>query len=65
MEEINVALKKENIKAEITGRAKHLYSIYRKMKRDNITLDQVYDLFALRIIVNSIKDCYAALRSST
>jgi len=35
------------------------------MKRDNITLDQVYDLFALRIIVNSVKDCYAALRSST
>ena len=61
MEEIKVALKKEDIKAEITGRAKHLYSIYRKMKRDNITLDQVYDLFALRIIVNSVKDCYAAL----
>ena len=64
MEEIREALKKEDIKAEITGRAKHLYSIYRKMKRDNITLEQVYDLFALRIIVNSIKDCYAALRCS-
>ena len=61
MEEIKVALKKEDIKAEITGRAKHLYSIYRKMKRDNKTLDQIYDLFALRILVNSIKDCYAAL----
>ena len=61
MDEIRAALKKEDIKAEITGRAKHLYSIYRKMKRDNITLEQVYDLFALRIIVNSIKDCYAAL----
>ena len=61
MDEIKVALKKEKIEAEITGRAKHLYSIYRKMKRDNITLDQVYDLFALRIIVNSVKDCYAAL----
>ena len=61
MDEIRVALDKENIKAEITGRAKHLYSIYRKMKRDNITFDQVYDLFALRIIVNSVKDCYAAL----
>ena len=61
MEEINVALKKENIEAEITGRAKHLYSIYRKMKRDNKTLDQIYDLFALRILVNSVKDCYAAL----
>ncbi len=61
MDEIRVELKKENIDAEIKGRAKHLYSIYRKMKRDNITLDQVYDLFALRIIVNSVKDCYAAL----
>ena len=61
MEEIRKALKKERIVAEVTGRAKHLYSIYRKMQRDNITLDQVYDLFALRIIVNSVKDCYAAL----
>ena len=51
----------QRIKAEITGRAKHLYSIYRKMKRDNKTLDQIYDLFALRILVNSVKDCYAAL----
>lgn len=61
MDEIRVALKKEKIVAEVTGRAKHLYSIYRKMQRDNITIDQVYDLFALRIIVNSVKDCYAAL----
>jgi len=51
----------ERIKAEVTGRAKHLYSIYRKMKRDNKTLDQIYDLFALRILVNSVKDCYAVL----
>ena len=61
MEEIKQALKKAKITAEMTGRAKHLYSIYRKMQRDNITLDQVYDLFALRIIVNSVKDCYSAL----
>ena len=61
MEEIRVALKKQKIVAEVTGRAKHLYSIYRKMQRDNIALDQVYDLFALRIIVNSVKDCYAAI----
>ena len=54
-------LRIQKINAEITGRAKHLYSIYRKMKRDNINLDQIYDLFALRIIVNSVKDCYAAL----
>ena len=61
MDEIKQAVKKQHIEAEITGRAKHLYSIYRKMKRDNITLDQVYDLFALRVIVNSVKDCYAVL----
>ncbi len=61
MDDIRVQLKKQHIDAEVTGRAKHLYSIYRKMKRDNKTLDQIYDLFALRILVNSIKDCYAAL----
>ena len=61
MEDIKIQLKKQHIEAEVTGRAKHLYSIYRKMKRDNKTLDQIYDLFALRIIVNSVKDCYAAL----
>ncbi len=60
-EQIKQELKSQKIEAEITGRAKHLYSIYRKMKRDNCTLDQIYDLFALRIIVNSVKDCYAAL----
>ena len=61
MDDIRAELKKQKIDAEVTGRAKHLYSIYRKMKRDNKTLDQIYDLFALRILVNSIKDCYAAL----
>jgi GTP pyrophosphokinase len=60
-EDLTRELAKEKIKAEVTGRAKHLYSIYRKMKRDNKTLDQIYDLFALRILVNSVKDCYAAL----
>ncbi len=54
-------LAKERLKAEVTGRAKHLYSIYRKMQRDNKTLDQIYDLFALRILVNSVKECYAVL----
>ena len=61
MDDIRVQLKKQHIDAEVTGRAKHLYSIYRKMLRDNKTLDQIYDLFALRILVNSVKDCYAAL----
>lgn len=54
-------INKQNIKAEITGRAKHLYSIYKKMERDNKTVDQIYDLFALRIFVDTVKDCYAAL----
>ena len=61
MDDIRAQLKKHRIDAEVTGRAKHLYSIYRKMKRDNSTIDQIYDLFAMRIIVNSVKDCYAAL----
>ena len=61
MDDIRAQLKKQRIDAEVTGRAKHLYSIYRKMKRDNSTIDQIYDLFAMRIIVNSVKDCYAAL----
>ena len=61
VEQINEELKKQKIKAEITGRAKHLYSIYRKMLRDNKSLDQIYDLFALRILVDNVKDCYAAL----
>ena len=61
MDSIRLELRRQHIEAEVTGRAKHLYSIYRKMKRDNKTLDEIYDLFALRILVNSVKDCYAAL----
>ena len=61
VDQIGDELKKQRIKAEITGRAKHLYSIYRKMKRDNKSLDQIYDLFALRILVDNVKDCYSAL----
>ena len=59
--DIQVELRKQRIDAEVTGRAKHLYSIHKKMLRDNKTLDQIYDLFALRILVHNIKDCYAAL----
>ncbi|MBE5949787.1 MAG: bifunctional (p)ppGpp synthetase/guanosine-3',5'-bis(diphosphate) 3'-pyrophosphohydrolase [Lachnospiraceae bacterium] len=49
------------IKAELSGRVKHFFSIYKKMVNQNKTLEQVYDLFAVRIIVDSVKDCYAAL----
>ena len=49
------------IKAEIDGRIKHFFSIYRKMVNQNKTIDQIYDLFAVRIIVDDVKDCYAAL----
>ncbi len=61
MKDIRTELKHQRIDAEVTGRAKHLYSIYRKMKRDDKTLDQIYDLFALRIIVKTVKECYSAL----
>ncbi len=61
IEEIKAKLKEMKIEAEVYGRPKHLYSIHRKMIKDNKTLDQIYDLFALRILVNSVKDCYAAL----
>lgn len=53
--------KEMGINAEIEGRAKHLYSIYRKMVAQNKTLDQIYDLFAIRLIVDTVKDCYSAL----
>ena len=49
------------IPAEINGRVKHLFSIYKKMINQNKTLDQIYDIFAVRIIVDSVRDCYAAL----
>ncbi len=49
------------IKSQISGRAKHIYSIFRKMYNQNKTLDEIYDLFAVRIIVNSVSECYAAL----
>ena len=49
------------IEASVDGRVKHFFSIYKKMVNQDKTLDQIYDLFAVRILVNSIKDCYAAL----
>ncbi len=54
-------LEENKIKGQITGRAKHFYSIFKKMFAQNKTLDEIYDLFAVRIIVDSVADCYAAL----
>ena len=61
VEEVSKHMENAHIKAKVYGRVKHFFSIYKKMVNQNKTLDQVYDLFAVRIIVDSVKDCYAAL----
>ncbi|MDD6058104.1 MAG: bifunctional (p)ppGpp synthetase/guanosine-3',5'-bis(diphosphate) 3'-pyrophosphohydrolase [Clostridiales bacterium] len=61
VEEVKSHIDEAGIKAEVDGRAKHFFSIYRKMVNQDKTLDQIYDLFAIRIIVDTVKDCYAAL----
>ncbi|NBJ68633.1 RelA/SpoT family protein [Roseburia sp. 1XD42-34] len=61
MEQVSKQLREMNIEAELSGRPKHLYSIYRKMVKQNKQFNEIYDLLAVRILVNSIKDCYAVL----
>ncbi|EAR10340.1 GTP diphosphokinase [Reinekea blandensis] len=58
---ITEEIEKANVQAEIQGRAKHIYSIWRKMKRKNITFSQVYDIRAFRILVPEVRDCYTVL----
>ncbi len=59
--EVKKYIDQSGIEAEIDGRVKHYFSIYKKMVNQNKTLDQIYDLFAVRIKVETVKDCYAAL----
>lgn len=59
--EIGNHMKNAEVKCSVEGRVKHLFSIYKKMLNQNKTLDQIYDVFAVRIIVDTVKDCYAAL----
>ena len=61
VDEVSEHIQNANIDAEIKGRVKHFFSIYKKMVNQDKTVDQIYDLFAVRIIVESVKDCYAAL----
>ena len=61
VDEVSTHMKEAGIEAKVDGRVKHFFSIYRKMVNQHKTLDQIYDLFAIRIIVDSVKDCYAAL----
>ncbi len=61
VDEVRSYIKEAGIEAEIDGRVKHIFSIYKKMKTQGKTLDQIYDIFALRIKVATVRDCYAAL----
>ena len=61
VDEVSKHMKNAEIHADVYGRVKHFFSIYKKMVNQNKTVDEIYDLFAIRIIVDSVKDCYAAL----
>ncbi|MEG1802964.1 MAG: bifunctional (p)ppGpp synthetase/guanosine-3',5'-bis(diphosphate) 3'-pyrophosphohydrolase [Lachnospiraceae bacterium] len=60
-DEVSTHIAEAGIQAEVDGRVKHFFSIYKKMVNQDKTIDQIYDLFAIRIVVETVKDCYAAL----
>ena len=61
VEQVRKHMADNGIECQVKGRVKHFFSIYRKMVNKHLTLDEIYDLFAVRILVDSLKDCYAAL----
>ena len=61
VQQVKKHMEDANIKAQVDGRVKHFFSIYKKMVNQDKTIDQIYDLFAVRILVDTVKDCYAAL----
>ena len=61
VKEVKKHIDDANIKAQVDGRVKHFFSIYKRMVNQDKTIDQIYDLFAVRILVDTVKDCYAAL----
>ena len=61
IDKISQDVKKSGINAQITGRAKHYYSIYAKMKRQNVEFDDLYDITAVRVIVDTVRECYEVL----
>lgn len=62
MQELRTELEATGIKADISGRAKHIYSIWRKMQRKGLEFNQIYDVRAVRVLVPAVRDCYTALK---
>ncbi|MBN1991577.1 MAG: GTP diphosphokinase [Anaerolineae bacterium] len=61
VKKLETELRKQGLQADVSGRPKHIYSIWRKMQRKGVTFDQIYDVRGLRVLVNKVSDCYAVL----
>src|SRR5208282_5949880 len=61
--DVSADLREGKIKARVTGRPKHLYSVYQKMVARNVSFDEIYDLVGIRVLVDTVRDCYAVLGS--